>query len=441
MNRAVREWLSKEIPAWVDSGWIGPEAAGIIRRKYSLDSPGRPSSAGVTIMAVIGSLLISLGVISLLAHNWADLSRAARLAISFAPLIAAQGLAAFAIATGRASAAWREGVGVAWMLAMGACIAMVAQVYHIPGDAGAFTLTWMLLSIPIVYLLGSTLAAAGVWIGLLIWAAHEQSAARHALAFWPMAALLIPFTAGRTRAAPDSGRTAVLMWAAALTVLWGVGLTLERAMPGLWIIIYGSMLVLMAGSGGGAPLLSGFWRRPFATVGVAGVAILALVLSCEWPWDGIGWRSMRFGSQYSMAASALDYAAAIGLSIVAIARWGSSIARPNPVDALVGAATVLVILGFAAAGVSNRFELAIRIGFNIYAAALGATIVAQGIRAARPGIMNGGLAILAALIVMRFADDAIPFVVRGAVFVALGVAVLLVNATLARRMRREGARP
>ena len=44
-----------------------------------------------------------------------------------------------------------------------------------------------------------------------------------------------------------------------------------------------------------AESLRGFWRRPLASIGATGAVILALMLSCDWPWDAIGLHRRRFG--------------------------------------------------------------------------------------------------------------------------------------------------
>ncbi len=58
-----------------------------------------------------GALLIGAGIILMLAHNWEDLSRPVRAALSFLPLLLAQGLAGWALVRRPESLAWREGTG------------------------------------------------------------------------------------------------------------------------------------------------------------------------------------------------------------------------------------------------------------------------------------------------------------------------------------------
>jgi len=441
MSRAAREWLARELPDWVRKGLVTPDAAAELGRRYDLVDAGRPRNVAVVVIAVFGSLLVGLGVILLLAHNWADLPRGMRLGIAFLPLLAAQGLAAFAVVTSRNGLAWREGVGTGWMLAVGACIALVAQVYHIPGDAGVFTLTWMLLSVPVVYLLRAVLPAAGVLAGLVFWAGHEQAFAGTAVGFWPLAALLAPFVRAQLRQEPASARTALLLWAVALAVLAALGITLERVTPGLWIVVYAGALALMSMAGEAMPFLSGFWRRPFASAGAVGTVILGLMLTFEWPWKEIGWHHLRRGGGHIAPAAVFDYAVAIALPLAAVARWGLSLVRrTGAVPLAFGASAVLATASFAVVGAAPGAEGIARIAYNVFVAALGGILAARGIRDRRLGEMNAGLLTIAVLVMLRFLDEDVSFVVRGLVFVGLGAALLTTNAVLARRLRREEAR-
>lgn len=439
MNRTVREWLVRELPEWVRDGLVPEAGAAELRRRYGLDDAHAPRNLAIVILAILGGVLIGLGTISLLAHNWADLPKAVRLALAFVPLLAAQGLALFVILKGREGAAWRESVGAGWMLATGGCIALVSQVYHIPGDAGAFMLTWMLLSLPIPYFLGAVLPAGGYLAGILTWAGYEQVNAGQAVSFWALAALLAPFVVRRVRAEPESPRTTLLLWIVGLVATAGAGVTLERVMPGLWIVVYTSLFALLVLAQGGEPMLQGFWRRPLASIGATGTVILGLMLSCEWPWDRVGFHHLRTGPEYVGWAAAFDYALAAALMLAAVAKWGVHLVRGGALPLAFGAAPVLAVLSFAAAGTVPAARGLTMLAWNIMTVVLGATLVARGLRERRLGVMNAGLLALSTLIVLRFFDEDFPFLVRGLVFIGLGVVLLVVNAVFARQMK--GARP
>ena len=173
MSQKQSRWMLGELPTLLENGVIDGATAERLRRHYETGA-GKSRNWALTVFGILGGTLVGLGIILLLAHNWADLSRAARTALAFAPLVAAQLLALWVFRAGKESAAWREGLGLFWTLAVGAAIALVAQTYHIPGDAGRFALTWMLLALPIVYLLNATGPALVYLAGLTFWAGDVQ---------------------------------------------------------------------------------------------------------------------------------------------------------------------------------------------------------------------------------------------------------------------------
>jgi dipeptide/tripeptide permease len=60
----------------------------------------------------------------------------------------------------------------------------------------------------------------------------------------------------------------------------------------------------------------------------------------------------------------------------------------------------------------------------------------RGLREDRLGLVNGGMLMLAGLIITRFFDSDLGFVVRGLAFIVVGVGFLAANMVL---IRRKGA--
>ena len=88
--------------------------------------------------------------------------RAARTVVSLAPLLVAQALACWIVATQRKSRAWQEGVGTFMTMSVAASIALIGQTYHIPGNMSSFLLTWMVLTVPSVARPGEMAAAVKI---------------------------------------------------------------------------------------------------------------------------------------------------------------------------------------------------------------------------------------------------------------------------------------
>lgn len=433
MNRKAVGWLLGELPTLVSEGVLPAEVAERLRGRYDEYGPRNSTSVALAVFGLLGSLLIGLGVILLLAHNWAQLGRPARAVLSFVPLLLGQAAAGFAVWRRPASSAWREGTGLFLTLAIGASIALVAQTYHLPGDFGAFMLTWTLLAIPAVYALRSVAVASLAFVGLMVWACDAQFEGGHALWFWPLAALLAPFVWSEMRGRPYAPRAVWLAWTVAITLCIAVGVTLERVLPGLWIVIYGSLLALFYLAGSfwfdDAPAL---WQRPWHTLGSAGVIVLSLMLTYDWPWESIGWNHYRHGYAYREVAAVWDYLLTIALPAGAIALLVTSVRRGHTRRLFYGAMPVLCVVGYASAAGAGGWMLSILL-FNVYVFVLGMATLVQGFRARRLGTVNAGLLTLMALIVLRFFDSDWSILGRGLVFIVLGVVFLVVNLVMARR--------
>ena len=166
-QRAVR-WLRAELPALVSSGTISAENAQAIERYYEASARGS-HKVGFVLLAVIGSILVAAGIVLLIAHNWDDFSRPIRSVIAFLPLLAAQALSAFVLMRRDESQAWRESAAIFNVAAVGTAISLVSQTYQIHGSLANFILVWMLLSIPLVYLMRTTLGAVTYLIGAAVW--------------------------------------------------------------------------------------------------------------------------------------------------------------------------------------------------------------------------------------------------------------------------------
>ena len=438
MSQKKIRWLLGELPTLLQEGVIDGSAAERIRRHYEARA-GKTRNWALTIFGMLGGILVGLGVILLLAHNWADMSRPLRTVLAFAPLLVSQLFAGWILQTERESSAWRETLGILWTLSIGAAIALVAQTYHIPGDTGRFVLTWMLLSLPVIYLLRSSAPVLAYLAGIVFWAIEAQESGGHALLFWPLLALIVPHAAAAARGNVYASRPTVLFWGIATALCVAVGVTLEKVLPGLWIIIYGSLFACLYLAGeywfSEAPAA---WQKPFQVVGAVGGVVLGFLLTYGWPWEEIGWSHVHRGAFYHGEAAILDYALVVLLPMAAVVLLVGSVRRGKAGSIFLGALPIVAILGYSAAALT-REETAAQVLFNAYVLAVGLALLIRGFRAFHIGTVNAGLLIVFALILLRFFDADLGFVFRGIVFVVLGTAFLVVNLILARR--QKGATP
>ena len=246
VSESHRLWLMGELPALEQAGVLPPETSDRLRAYYAANARGGLHWA-VVAFAVLGALLIGSGIILLFAHNWDTFTRPMRTVLSACPLALGAALSAAALLR-NGGTAWREGAGLFHALAVGASIALIGQTYHLHSDLPGFLLTWALLVLPMPFLLRAT-GPCLLYLALVCgWSAAAQDRYGQAAAFWP---LLLPALAWQARLFLADGNSAQanVAFAGLFTALCvGMGLALERTVPGLWVIAYAALLSGSAGS-------------------------------------------------------------------------------------------------------------------------------------------------------------------------------------------------
>jgi hypothetical protein len=420
MSHKPIKWLYEQLPDLVVQGVLTEETAEQLRRHYGKSDGTTGKRWAVVLFGILGGVLIGGGVILLLAHNWDELTRPLRAVLSFLPLLSAQALALFVITRKSQSTAWREAVGAYWTLTLGASIGLVAQTYNISGNFAGFMLTWVLLTLPCVYLLQASLAAALYSVGVTIWAVDVSDMNGRPMWFWALASLIMPFFLLRLRRDRHHPGIALVGWTLSICVCIATGFMPGRESKHTWVDAYALVLPMLYVGG----LLAfdserSLWKRPFQIVGGKGLVIFLLVLTFEDSWrhwyDATGWLALGLW---------------IGLPLAAIVLSALCLRRAKPWHVCVACAPAVVMLGKILRqelGATAAMTL-----FNVYLAAIGTVTMIAGLRTPRLGTVNVGLGVLAILIIARFFDSNLSFVVRGVAFIVVGSGFLATNLLLTR---------
>ncbi|WP_028080491.1 DUF2157 domain-containing protein [Solimonas soli] len=415
-------WLLAELPELERAGVVDAATAARLRAHYA-DAPERGAALGVS--AVLGALLVGLGVILLVAHNWDAWSRGLRLLVTALPLAAGQGACWFALRRRADSRVWREGAAVFSALAFAAALALVAQIFQFGGDLDRYLLSCALVALPLVYALDASLLAVlvgGAWLG---WVAAQAAGAREPLLVLLAYATLLPHAVSVHRREPAGLRSVMLVgWLvpllfAALTL----AMPLARQLAALWLGSCALLLILLddvSGAGGA------FVRRPLRAYGELGWALVALGATFPEFWSSRGW----FGNGERAALAqigavqwlVLAVAAALVLRALLRRRW-------------LPAALALPVAGLVLAEGLPLAPLPLAVFFNAYVLAIGVALIAGGLRERALRVISSGLTLLAVLVLLRFFGSEWPFVMRGVAFVGVGLAFLGAHAWLRRRLR------
>ncbi len=431
MNMKAVQWLYKELPELVSKGVLSQSAADQLHEHYG-DIKGVDKKWFVIILCgVLGALLIGLGIILIFGHNWEELSRPVRTVLSLLPLMIGQALAMWVVFKRPESQALKEGTATFLSLMVGASIALISQTYNIPGDTPTFILTWMLLIVPLAYLMEATVPAAMFVFGISAWACHFWNEPLKAFLFWPLLAIVVPHFVWSLQQEKYTIRATILALVMTIGVFIGAGFALGRTWPGSWVVIYSSLIasfyLLGAWDFKG---ISTNWQRPFQILGGLGTFVMMFMLTFRFPWESISGR-------YSYAPNEISTWAAIPDNILTFLLVGGALLlffqyakRQDWMRTLFGALPLLALIGYAFGGTSAVFPMFM---FNVYLLSVSVFRLMTGIRTNSLSVINTGMVMLSALVLARFFDSEINFVLKGLVFIAIGIGFLVTNVVILRR--------
>jgi uncharacterized membrane protein len=438
MNVKPIRWLYGELPGLVSGGVIDEAAAGRLRDHYGpLPEAWSGRNLFLLIFGALGALLVGGGITLLLAHNWEQLGRPARTAMSFALLLAAQALAGWTLWRRRGSQAWIEGSGLFLALAVVSVMMLIGQTYHMTGDLEGLLLAWIVLIAPLVYLMSSRGVTALVWAGSTWWFLHgswwDPSLLRPAL-YVILTGSTVPFLVRlwrRHRAEPPA---ALIGWAVAGSLLVAGIRLLNLLGADLWIPFYagtlGTFYVAGLAAADRMPDGSTWWKNPFHTAGAIGLAILFFNLGFLEVWrDEWAFDATRLENLVIMMVIALGLCAVATLGAIRLLKTRKI--HQAALAFLPAVAVIAWLLQSAGPGYAAVLT-------NLAALAAGLTVCISGARQGRLGTANGGLILVLAILAARFFDAEVSFIVRGVGFILLGLGLLGVNVLILRR-RKEGA--
>lgn len=160
---AYANQVKKDIARWANRGLIDAGTADALSR--DVDTRGRSSFDFGMVLAVLAAILFGAAILLFVAANWEAMPRLARVALLFSTI--AVGYVGGALSKLRGHKALGEALWLIGAGAFGGSIALIGQMYHLPGDEAGAVLTWCL---------GAGLAAAALRSGPLTGAAVALAA-------------------------------------------------------------------------------------------------------------------------------------------------------------------------------------------------------------------------------------------------------------------------
>ncbi len=425
MSKENRQWLAKQLPELLAEKIINQDVLERISQHFALaELPQEESglSRMTIILAAIGGLLIGGGIIMLFAHNWDNLSRTIRTWLALGPLVLSQVFVLMALFPKERGRAWREASAALMFCAVPASIALIGQTYHISNDAQAFQTAWFWLIVPFVYLLRSKLAAMLAMILAANMAIMYQSQ------FWIYPLVLLPFYF-----LPNpyglAAKNAKVGWVFALATAIALPISLlidHDHHPSILLIVMSGAVALYL-LGGLREQQYGFWNRSFTNVGAVSIAINLLFYSFEDVWSELS----RVQSMWLGETGLLPYSL-IGIALIGL----FYVLRNKRFDLLPLASTILLACIPSFVPVSYWQPVLFSVVANLVVFALGVWYLWLGVKYDSGSRLNFGLILIMSIIMLRFFDQDFSFIVKGLAFIAMGIALIVVNVWQNRRSRK-----
>ena len=424
--------IRKDISDLIKNDIITPETAEKILDYYKNKS-GSSTNRLFIVFGILGAVLVGLGIILILAHNWDELSRVTKTIFAFLPLLTGQIICGYTLTKKQDSLAWRESGAAFLFFAVGASISLVSQIYHIPGSIGPFLLTWMCLCLPVVYVMRSSFTSLLFIAGITYYAAHVgygSHTSTEPYVYWLLLLGVLPHYFHLYRNKPESNFLIFHHWFIPLSVIISLG-TVAKSTEEFMLIAYMSLFGLFYLLGQTdffnhqKPLNNGY-----KISGALGTISLLLGLSFDGFWEEL----RRTDLILNDLMAAPEFYASVIISLLAGALFyfqqkSKSLLDIKPITPVF----ILFIITFIL-GLSSPMAVVM---INIIVFFMGILTIIDGIRHTHLGTLNLGLLIITALVVCRFFDTDLSFVLRGLMFVSVGLAFFAANYWLLKKRKTD----
>ena len=428
MSKQILKDLSDLVKAEV----ITEETAEKIKSHYST-LPSQSSNRLFIVFGILGALLVSMGIVLIIAHNWDLLPKAIKLAIGLLPLLLGQLTAGYLIVKKSESKAWLEGTATFLFIAVAISISIVSQVYNIEGNFGRFLLVWMGLSLPIIYVLRSSMASL-LFISGITWYACEVSYFNyphgHAWWYWLMFTLILPFYYVEfIHKGLKNNFFYFHSWLLTLSLTTCLGVFIdanaELIMIAYMCLFSGFVILSEMKAFDTGRVIS----NAFLVIGSLGVIISLLILSFDFYWDELSDSSSEidFDGMEFIVASITTLIT--GVLLVLHLRTKSL----NEVNSKSFAFLIFIGLFFVGINAPTAAQLLINLLILLFAV----HTIRRGAHRNHLGILNYGLLIITALVLCRFFDTDFSFVVRGLLFISVGIGFFAANFYMIQKRKKQ----
>lgn len=414
--------LLAELPTLKDKGILDQESLDKLTAYLESNCDHKSNTGKLTVIfiSIIGAMMIGGGICLLFAHNWDEMGRTVRAIISIIPLLAGI-IIGFYVLSRKKSIAWKEGAGVFIFISFMASLGLVCQTYNLGGELSDFYFIVLLATLPLPWVLDSK-GAATIWLTVLtcwVWTVHNWWHTDNDIYwFW----LLLPLGGCYFVYAWLKNGIALrsyIAWILTVFFLCVLGPVLKTSNDSLVFSTYFAFFCILFMLGSIDKLSSQIRFSPFSSLGRAGALFMSL---------------------FAINSDALRHLA------------GHSFVIPLVITGVVAVVCLWRTI------VRKRFELLIGLfpflmtfigSYNDYGRELPATVMTlllaglsgvmlwEGTKKQSMATLNSGMFLLCLIVIIKFAESDLPILIRGLLFICVGIIFLGVNLYLVIKRNKQ----
>jgi hypothetical protein len=290
----------------------------------------------------------------------------------------------------------------------------------------------MVMGIPLVYIMRSSIASLIYLIGITYYGSqlgYAEYPTQIPYWYWLLLLLILPHYYQLNKQSPSSNFTIFHHWIIPLSLIIVLG-TFGQQEELLMFLAYFSLFGWLYLIG----RLTYFEEQAlrnngFLVLGSLGSIIILLMLSFDFFWEELFRQKQEVGEWLSAPEFYVATAVTLlGLGFLVLLIRKNGLSKIALMEVLFLLFLLIFLSGFYA-------PLQSMVMVNILLFALGLFYLRKGIREDHLGILNYGLLIITALIVCRFFDTKLSFILRGTLFVLVGLGFFIANYQMLRKRK------
>lgn len=402
---------------------INQDTADKISVYYRNKDSKKTTSSLLIVFAIVGAILVGLGIILIFAHNWDNLSTVVKTSLAFLPMLLGQILCGLAIIKWKENVAWREGAATYLFFAVGASISLVSQIYNIPGNLSSFLLTWMLLILPLIYLMKSSNTSLLYIAGLTFYTMEtEYWSMPHfeSLLYYILLILVLPHYYFLYKDNQKSNFLIYHNWIIPLSLIVTLGINADKYAEIMYIAYFSLFAILFLFGDNERFSNSKIFANAYRFLGEIGTIFLLMVLSFDDFWVFI----REMDSHFYELIFARELIVSIILTIIASFLLYKKI-RKNNISELNSISFIFLL--FILIYITGMFAPLSTPLINLMILGIGVNKIRNAAKNNSLGGLNYGLLIISILIICRFFDTDLSFIIRGTLFVMVGLGFFAAN--------------